>query len=104
MRALQRATFATLVATGIAVAVAPGAAAQTSPNFPTKPVRLIVPFTAGSATDLLARRIALKMNDNWGQQVVVDNRPGGGGTLGTSIVAKATPMATRSWCTPSPLR
>ena len=60
-------------------------------GYPTKPVRLIVPFTAGSATDLLSRRIALKMSDNWGQQVVVDNRGGGGGTLGTSIVAKATP-------------
>jgi tripartite-type tricarboxylate transporter receptor subunit TctC len=88
MRALQRATFATLIATGIAVAAAPGAGAQ---NFPTKPVRLIVPFTAGSATDLLARRIALKMSDNWNQQVVVDNRGGGGGTLGSNIVAKATP-------------
>jgi len=88
MRALQRATFAILIATGMAAAAAPGAAAQ---NFPTKPVRLIVPFTAGSATDLLARRVALKMSDNWNQQVVVDNRGGGGGTLGSNIVAKATP-------------
>ena len=88
MRALQRATFATLIAAGIAVAATPGIAAQ---NFPTKPVRLIVPFTAGSATDLLARRVAPKMSDNWGQQVVVDNRGGGGGTLGAGIVAKATP-------------
>jgi tripartite-type tricarboxylate transporter receptor subunit TctC len=88
MRALQGATFATLIAIGIAVAAAPGAAAQ---NFPTKPVRMIVPFTAGSASDLLARRVAPKMSDNWNQQVVVDNRGGGGGTLGSSIVAKATP-------------
>ena len=88
MRALQRATFATLIATGMAVAAAPGAAAQ---NYPTKPVRMIVPFTPGSATDLLARRVAPKMSDNWNQQVVVDNRGGGGGTLGASIVAKATP-------------
>jgi len=88
MRALQRATFATLIATGIAVAAVPGVAAQ---NYPTKPVRMIVPFTPGSATDLLARRVAPKMSDNWNQQVVVDNRGGGGGTLGASIVAKATP-------------
>ena len=88
MCALQRATFATLIATGIAMAAAPGVAAQ---NYPTKPVRMIVPFTAGSATDLLARRIALKMSDNWNQQVVVDNRGGGGGTLVSNIVAKATP-------------
>ncbi len=91
MFALQRVTFATLVVTGIAAAAAPGVVAQTSQNFPTKPVRLIVPFTAGSATDLLARRVALKMTDNWNQQVVVDNRGGGGGTLGSGIVAKATP-------------
>jgi len=88
MFALQAVTFATLIVTGIAVAAAAGVTAQ---NFPTKPVRMIVPFTAGSATDLLARRIAQKMSDNWNQQVVVDNRGGGGGTLGTGIVAKATP-------------
>jgi tripartite-type tricarboxylate transporter receptor subunit TctC len=52
---------------------------------------MIVPFTPGSATDLIARRVALKMTDNWGQQVVVDNRGGGGGTLGSQIVAQATP-------------
>ncbi len=88
MCALQKATFVTLIATGIAVAAAPCDAAQ---NFPTKPIRMIVPFTAGSATDLLARRVALKMSDHWNQQVVVDNRGGGGGTLGAGIVANATP-------------
>jgi tripartite-type tricarboxylate transporter receptor subunit TctC len=88
MLALRTVTFATLIVTGIMVAAAPGVAAQ---NFPTKPVRLIVPFTAGSATDLLARRVALQLSDNWNQQVVVDNRGGAGGTLGASIVAKATP-------------
>ena len=86
MRALQR----VLVATGIAVAAAPGFA-QTTQNFPTRPVRMIIPFTAGSATDLLARRIAPKMSENWNQQVVVDNRGGAGGTLAAGIVAKATP-------------
>jgi tripartite-type tricarboxylate transporter receptor subunit TctC len=90
MRALQKATAA-VVATCIALAAVPSDAAQTSQNFPTKPVRLLVPFTAGSATDLIARRVALKMTESWGQQVVVDNRPGGGGTLATAMVAKATP-------------
>jgi len=71
----------------MAVAAAPGVAAQ---NFPTKPVRLIVPFTAGSATDQLARRIAPKLSDDWNQQVVVDNRPGAGGVVGAGIVAKST--------------
>jgi tripartite-type tricarboxylate transporter receptor subunit TctC len=52
---------------------------------------MVVPLTAGSAADLLSRGLALKMSSNWGQQVVVDNRPGAGTTLGASIVAKATP-------------
>ena len=91
MRSLQRATFAIWTVTGIALSAAPGFAGQAPQSFPTKPVRLIIPFTAGSATDLLARRIALKMTENWGQQVVVDNRSGGGGTLASNIVAKATP-------------
>src|SRR5215510_3841863 len=65
--------------------------AQTTQSYPARPVRVIVPLTAGSAADTLARRLALKMGENWGQQVVVDNRPGGGTTLGTGIVAKAPP-------------
>lgn len=87
---MHTATFAALVAAGLAVATA-DASAQASQNFPIRPIRLLIPFTPGSATDLLARRVALKMADNWGQQVVVDNRPGGGGTLATNLVAKANP-------------
>src|SRR5215471_924416 len=60
-------------------------------SYPDKPLRLVIPFTAGSATDLLARRVSPKMAENWGQQVVVDNRPGAGGTLASGIVAKAAP-------------
>jgi tripartite-type tricarboxylate transporter receptor subunit TctC len=82
----QAASFATLMVIGMA-----DAAAQTSQDYPTRPIRLIIPFTAGSATDLLARRIATKMGENWNQQVVVDNRGGGGGTVGMNIVAKAPP-------------
>ena len=90
MRDLQRVTLATLTALGIALAAGPGFA-QTTENFPTRPIRIIVPLTAGSAADILSRRLAPKMSENWGQQVVVDNRPGAGGTLGANIVAKATP-------------
>ena len=90
MGALQRVAFAALTATAMAAAAAPGIA-RTPQNFPTKPVRLIVPFTPGGASDILARRLAPKMSDSWNQQVVVDNRPGAGGTLGAGIVAKATP-------------
>jgi len=59
--------------------------------YPARPIRMIVPLSAGSAADVLARRLASKMAENWGQQVVVDNRPGAGTTLGAGIVAKAAP-------------
>ena len=68
-------------------AAAPGAAQ----NYPTKQVDLIVPFVAGGTTDTVARLIAQRMNDNWGQPAIVNNRPGGGSTIGTNIVAKAAP-------------
>ena len=87
----MRASRGMLVATLAAVGAAAAAPASAQAQYPTRPVRMIVPFTAGSATDLLARRVGLKMTDNWGQQVVVDNRPGGGGTLATGIVVKSSP-------------
>jgi tripartite-type tricarboxylate transporter receptor subunit TctC len=58
-------------------------------DYPTRPIRMIVPFSAGSATDLLARMIGPEMTKTWGQQVVVDNRPSAGGTVAGGIVAKA---------------
>ena len=62
------------------------ASAQT---WPTKPVKIIVPFTAGSATYILARTLGQKLSEYWGQPVVVENHPGAGGTIGTGIVANA---------------
>lgn len=59
--------------------------------YPTRTVRFIVPLTAGSAADIFARRLALAMSENFGQPVIVENRPGAGTTLGTDIVAKAAP-------------
>ncbi len=70
------------------LALAPGAWAQAWPN---KPIRLVVPFPAGGATDLLARAIAQGVGNAFGQPIVVDNRPGAGGTLGSAEVAKAVP-------------
>ena len=60
-------------------------------TYPTKPIRILVPFTAGSQTDLLARMMAPKMFEKWGQQVVVDNRPSAGGIVAGGIVAGAAP-------------
>jgi tripartite-type tricarboxylate transporter receptor subunit TctC len=60
-------------------------------DFPTKAVRIIVPFTAGSATDILARTVGQKLGEMWSQPVVIDNRAGAGGTIGAGVVAKSPP-------------
>src|ERR1041385_3319424 len=60
-------------------------------NWPTKPVKVIVPFTAGSATDITARTVTQRLNDQLGQPFIVDNRPGAGGTIGVALVARAEP-------------
>jgi len=65
--------------------------ANAQDRFPNKPIQIIVPFTAGSSTDIHARMVGKKMSENWGQQVVVINRPGGGGIVAGSIVARAAP-------------
>ncbi len=59
--------------------------------YPTKSIRLVVPFPAGGATDIFARVLSLKMGDKLGQTLVVENRPGAGGTIGSDLVAKAAP-------------
>ena len=66
-------------------------AAAVAQTYPAKPVRLVIPFAAGGPTDIVARLFGEKLAPIWGQPLLVDNRPGGGGTLGTAIVAKAAP-------------
>jgi tripartite-type tricarboxylate transporter receptor subunit TctC len=68
--------------------VGDGAHAQTYPN---KSIRLIVPFPPGGPADILSRAIGQKLTDSWGQQVVVDNRAGAGGTIGSDLAAKGAP-------------
>src|ERR1700693_5857691 len=75
-----------LVAIGLTWSSLPLALGQ---GFPNKPVHVVVPFTAGSATDILARSFGQKLSEMWGQPVVVDNRPGAGGTIGAAMVAKS---------------
>ena len=60
-------------------------------SFPTHPVKLMVPYSTGSATDVLSRVLAQKLSDAWGQSVIVDNQPGANGIPGTATVAKASP-------------
>ena len=59
--------------------------------YPTKPVRMIVPFPAGGATDIVGRLIAQKLTESWNHQVIVDNRGGAGGTIGSELAAKSPP-------------
>lgn len=73
----------------VMVAYASGIYAQQ--KFPNKPMRFVVPFSPGGGTDSLARLIAQKMGESWGQPIVMENRPGAGGTIGTAVAAKATP-------------
>jgi len=70
----------------LALALAFGAQAQ---DYPSKPIHIIVPFTPGSATDVVARLVAEKLNAAWGQPVLVENRPGAGGSIGIAQTAKA---------------
>jgi len=66
-------------------------AAHAQPAYPQKPIRLVVPFPPGGGTDILARLFGQKMSETLGQQIIIDNRGGAGGTLGTDIAAKAAP-------------
>lgn len=80
-----RIAAAALVASGITVGPAQ---AQT---YPTKPIKLVVPYPAGGATDIAARAVAQKLSDALGQQVVIDNRGGAGGNIAADLVAKSAP-------------
>jgi tripartite-type tricarboxylate transporter receptor subunit TctC len=73
-----------------AVALLLAAAAQAQ-NYPNRPVRIIVPFSPGGATDIVTRIIAQRLTETWGQTIVVDNRAGAGGNIGGEVAAKATP-------------
>jgi tripartite-type tricarboxylate transporter receptor subunit TctC len=91
-----------LAAAAFALMLAPWSAG--ADNWPSRPVTVIVPFPAGSGTDLLARAVASELSDRLGQQFVVDNRGGAGGNIGAAAVAKANPDGyTILFGTPGPL-
>src|SRR4249920_3054132 len=60
-------------------------------QFPSKPVRIIVPYTPGGGTDIISRALAARMQETWGQQVLVENRPGANGIIGTDVMVKSPP-------------
>jgi tripartite-type tricarboxylate transporter receptor subunit TctC len=82
-------TSASLRALALGLVAAVGAAGALAQAFPTKPVRIIVPQTPGGASDALARVIGQKLAERWGQPVLVENKPGAGGNVGTDYVAKS---------------
>ena len=100
MRILQRAFAVGLVilhpsafilGSAAALALAPSCSGASAQTYPSRPVRIVVPFSPGSATDITARMIAPRLSGRWGQPVVIENRAGAGGTLAAASVAKATP-------------
>jgi len=83
--------FRKLLAVGFLAAVPCAWTQDFAQEYPSRPIRLIVPWTPGGGADIVARIIATKLAAAWGQPVVIDNKPGATGTIGTESVAKATP-------------
>src|SRR5712692_9627176 len=74
-----------------ALAITPAAIAQGAKNFPDNPVKVVVGYSPGGLPDTIARVIGQKLSERWGQQFIVENKPGANGILGAEFVAKAAP-------------
>jgi tripartite-type tricarboxylate transporter receptor subunit TctC len=86
MSGMKRRSF---ISSSLAASAALSPALSIAQAYPSKPVRMIVPFPAGGATDVLARALSIKLGEKLGQNVVVENRPGAGGTIGSTAVAQS---------------
>ena len=86
---ISRIRRAALVAAASALLAPVGAALAQAAPYPSQPIKFVVPYPAGGATDTLARTIAQKLNEAWGQPVLVENKTGAAGTIGNNLVAKA---------------
>src|SRR3954470_12902517 len=83
--------FRSLVAASAAAACALGAASADAQTYPSKNITVVLPYTAGGSSDVLARATAKLLGDAWGRNIIVDNRPGASGMIGAELVAKAAP-------------
>ena len=90
-KGLSRRRLATAVGGGLLAGLAGSGAARAQGAYPTKTVRIVVPFPAGGATDIIARLIAQKLTAALGQTFIVDNKPGAGGNIGAALVAQSAP-------------
>ncbi len=90
MKALLRSVLAAVATAALALPLAVLAAGPAD-GYPNRAVKLVIPYTPGAHADLLARTLAQKLSEMWKQPVVVDNRPGGGGSIGTGIGARSAP-------------
>jgi len=90
-RATRNTLFSALACIAVATPVAHAQKGDPAASFPSRPIRIIVPFTPGGQPDIFSRMIGQKMTDALGQQIVVDNRPGAGGMIGSRIVADSDP-------------
>ena len=88
MARLLRTRMACLLASTLMLAAAGSALAQT---YPAKPIRVVIGFAPGGPADIVGRLVAPRMSESLGQQIVIDNRGGAGGTIGAEVVAKAPP-------------
>jgi tripartite-type tricarboxylate transporter receptor subunit TctC len=83
--------IATMLLAGAALSTIPVAVSAQGTPYPNRPLRYIVPFAPGGPTDTMARAIGTRLAETWGQPVVIDNRPGAGGNIGTELAAKSAP-------------
>lgn len=81
--------FALLIPSLFASGYARAQSTTAAGTYPSKPIRLVIPFPAGGATDILGRALSLKLGDKLGQPIIIDNKPGAGGTIGSSLVANS---------------
>src|SRR6185295_17683544 len=89
-KVLQKVSFR-LPSSAFLLACALAAGAAPAQAYPDRPIRILVPFTPGGSTDILARMLGQKLTEAWGQQVIVDNRPGANGVVAAELTARANP-------------